>query len=207
MEKRLIRTLLLDPPWRMCSGGKSSINVHYQYPLQTQDEIKHTCENWLSEYNVAPEAHMYLWVINSFQTGLCRGILDGVDLCEYLGFRPITLIPWIKSNIGNPTPYGMRNVEHCLFGVRNRKGHIRDVAWKGGSVANNLSSSVDYIIEPRTRHSKKPDSFYDYIENRSHGGYLELYARNRRKDWDSIGNEVDVPLSAYKKQQHQYRLF
>ena len=202
-----IRTILMDPPWRMCSGGKSSINVHYQYPLQSQEEIKTTVDTWIRQYEIAQEAHVYIWVINSFKTGLCRGILDGVELCEHIGFRPITLIPWVKSNIGNPTPYGMRCVEHCLFGVRNRPGRIRDVAWTGGLTANNMS--VDYIIHPRGKHSKKPDIFYDYIENRSHGGYLELYARNRRPNWESIGNEVDLPLVDFRNSSNhrQYRLF
>jgi len=195
----LIRTLLLDPPWKMCSGGKSSINVNFQYPLQTQPEIKETVDGWIGQIDLASEAHVYLWCINSFQTGACRGILDAVDLCEHIGFRPITLIPWVKTNIGNPTPYGMRAVEHCLFGVRNRPGHIRDVAWKGGSVTNNLSSSVDYILEPRTKHSKKPDRFYDYIEDRSNGGYCEMYARNRRDNWISFGNEVDQSLPSKDK--------
>ena len=152
-------------------------------------------DGWLQDVAVNPEAHVYIWCINSFQTGLCRGILDALDLCEHIGFRAITLLPWIKTNIGNPTPYGMRAVEHCLFGVRNRKGKIREVAWTGGSVAKNLSTSVDYFLEPRTSHSKKPDRFYDYIENRSQGPYLELYARNRRPGWISLGNEVDNRLS------------
>ena len=196
----MIKTLLLDPPWKMCSGGKSSINVHYQYPLQSHEEIKETVDGWLSQVEICEEAHLYLWSINSFSTGGCRGILDAVDLCSHLGFRPITLIPWVKTNIGNPTPYGMRAVEQCLFGVRNRQGKIREVAWTGGSVANNLSSSVDYFLEPRTSHSKKPERFYEYIENRSHGPYLELYARNRRPGWTSFGNEVDGRLSKTRPQ-------
>ena len=110
----MIKTLLIDPPWRMCSGGKSSINVHYQYDLQTQEEIKETVDGWLQDVAVNPEAHVYIWCINSFKTGGCRGILDAVDLCEHIGFRAITLLPWIKTNIGNPTPYGMRAVEHYL---------------------------------------------------------------------------------------------
>lgn len=197
----MIKTLLIDPPWRMCTGGKSSINVHYQYDLQTQEEIKETVDGWLQDVEVNPEAHVYIWCINSFKTGLCRGILDAVDLCEHIGFRAITLLPWIKTNIGNPTPYGMRAVEHCLFGVRNRKGKIREVAWTGGSVAGvGLSSSNDYYLAPRTVHSKKPFGFYAYIEKRSQGPYCELYARNRREGWISFGNEVDRPLP---KQQQQ----
>lgn len=190
-----VKTLLLDPPWRMCTGGKSSINVHYQYDLQTQEEIMETVDSWLTLIDLQPEAHVYIWCINSFQTGLCRGILDAYDLCKHIGFRPITLLPWVKTNIGNPTPYGMRAVEHCLFGVRNRPGRIRDVAWKGGSVqGKNFSSSVDYMLAPRTVHSKKPKQFYDYIEGRSNGPYCEMYARNTRDGWISFGNEVDTTL-------------
>jgi N6-adenosine-specific RNA methylase IME4 len=33
---------------------------------------------------------------------------------------------------------------------------------------------------------------YDLIESRSKGPYLELFARNLREGWDSIGNQLQA---------------
>ena len=32
---------------------------------------------------------------------------------------------------------------------------------------------------------------YKYIERVSYGDYLELFARNKRENWDSWGNEIN----------------
>jgi N6-adenosine-specific RNA methylase IME4 len=63
------------------------------------------------------------------------------------------------------------------------------------------------MIADRGRHSKKPDKFYDYIEERSAGPYLELFARNRREGWTSLGNQVDGEALPGRKKNQQIKLF
>ena len=190
-----IKTILADPPWKLCTGGAKSLAVHTHYPVQRKDEVIQTMRDWLSQYEIADEAHLYLWTINSYSAGYSRGILDAVDVCEALGFRPVTNIMWTKPQ-SNPTPYGQRAVEICLFGAKWRKGKHREVMYKGTSndecVAQpGLTKSVDWFTDNRREHSRKPDSFYEYIMQRSKGPYLELYSRGTHPGWNVVGNQTD----------------
>lgn len=190
----MFKTILVDPPYKLCSGGLPSLAIETHYPTQTKDEIIATLEQWFEQYPIAPEAHMYMWGINSYSAGYSRGILDTVEICQHFNFRPITNIIWCKPQ-NNPTPYGLRCTEVCIFATRWRKGKHREVMYGGSnnpeSVAKKgLTSSKDWFIENRGKHSKKPSVFYDFIESRSKGPYLECYARNKREQWTSLGNEV-----------------
>ena len=57
-------------------------------------------------------------------------------------------------------------------------------------VGPGLSSSVDWFIASRREHSRKPDEFYDYVEQRSSGPYLELYSRTTKNGWTAAGNQT-----------------
>jgi N6-adenosine-specific RNA methylase IME4 len=41
------------------------------------------------------------------------------------------------------------------------------------------------------RHSQKPTEAYELVEQISHPDRLELFARNARNGWDSVGNAID----------------
>lgn len=189
------KTLVIDPPWKLCTGGKASLAVHAHYKVQTQKEIITTVTSWLDNHNIAEEAHIYIWCVNSFSAGQCRGILDAVDLCEKIGFRPVTLLIWKKDN-SNPTPYGQRITEVCLFGAKWRKGQHKRVMYKGTGEDENVAgkgllTSVDFLEFSRREHSRKPDEFYTYVEKRSEYPYLEFYSRCERFGWTSVGNETE----------------
>jgi N6-adenosine-specific RNA methylase IME4 len=139
---------------------------------------------------------MYMWAVNSFTAGKDQGILPALEVCDALGFKPISLIPWVKSNVGSPTPYGMRYTEMCIFAVRYRKGMGKRTRYSGTmeneSVPNGkgLCSSKDYILAQRRQHSRKREEFYKWVENRSKGPYLDLYSRTSRPGWKGIGNQT-----------------
>ena len=44
----------------------------------------------------------------------------------------------------------------------------------------------------KRKHSAKPAEFYDLIESRSNGEYLEMFARSGRENWTSWGDEAPV---------------
>jgi N6-adenosine-specific RNA methylase IME4 len=188
-----IKTLVIDPPWMLCTGGSKTIAPQNYYSLQNQNSIKKTISEWLLDYQISTEAHIYIWSINSFSCGRSKGIIDALDLCHFLKFKPITLISWIK-NQSIPTPYGQRQTEKIIFGSRHRKGFHKSVMYKGidkNSTANkSLSKSVDFFYANRSKHSTKPEKFYEYVEQRSCGPYLELYARKKRKNWICLGDEI-----------------
>ena len=194
----MYKTIVIDPPWKKSTGGvgHASLQMSTHYAVQTKDEIIVTVRDWFNQYGVAPESHLYLWAVNSFTAGENQGILPAIDVCEALGYTPVSLIPWIKSNVGSPTPYGMRYTEMCIFGVKYRKGKGKRVRYRGNtdieSVPNGkgFTSSKDFILAERRQHSRKPEEFYRYVEERSKGPYLDLYSRTSRPGWKDVGYEA-----------------
>jgi N6-adenosine-specific RNA methylase IME4 len=66
----------------------------------------------------------------------------------------------------------------CLFGIKGKVKAFR--------------SSLPNVIEaPTTKHSKKPDQIYRFIDESELEPKVELFARHQRRGWDSIGNEID----------------
>ena len=189
----MYKTIVADPAWKTCTGGSKGLSPGKHYPVQTKDEVVKTMRAWLSNHLILPEAHLYLWTLNSYSAGKSKGIIDGLDVCRALGFKPITTIVWCKPE-STPTPYGQRGTEMCIFATKYRKGKGREVMYKGTSNPENvvgpgLSKSIDWFIANRREHSRKPDEFYDYVENRSRGPYLEMYSRTSRKGWTAVGNQ------------------
>ena len=166
----MYKTIVIDPPWKKSTGGvgHATLQPSTHYLVQTRGEIVDTISDWFAHHPVAPEAHMYMWTVNSFTAGANQGIMAALDVCEKLGFKPITLIPWVKSNVGSPTPYGMRYTEMCVFAVRYDKGMGKRTRYSGTqeneSVPNGkgLCSSKDYIFANRRQHSRKPEEFYKW---------------------------------------------
>lgn len=193
----MFKTVVIDPPWKKSTGGvgNKTLQASTHYDVQTRESVIDTLEEWFRQYPVAPEAHLYLWTVNTFTGGRDQGILPAFHVCEKLGFKPVTLIPWVKNNVGSPTPYGMRYTEMCIFAVRYNKGAGARTRYKGTaeiqSVPNGsgLTSSKDYIMAPRREHSRKPEEFYKYVEQRSKGPYLDLYSRTIRPGWTGVGNQ------------------
>ena len=70
------------------------------------------------------------------------------------------------------------NPEQCLLAtIGNPKRKAKDVR--------------KLIISPRRQHSRKPDEAYSRIERLLPGPYLELFARNTRPGWTSMGDEMN----------------
>lgn len=103
-----------------------------------------------------------------------------------MGIHYKTNIVWYKvRRDGGPDGRGVgfyfRNVtELVLFGVR---GNFRTLP-PG-------RRQVNIVCARKREHSRKPDELYDLIETCSPGPYLELFARQRRPEWEQWGNETD----------------
>ena len=102
-----------------------------------------------------------------------------------MGFTYKTVdFTWAKLNKTKPgfftgLGYWTRgNPEMCLLATKGKPKRI--------------SKSVPQLVVDRRReHSRKPDVMYTHIENLLDGPYIELFARQKRKGWDSWGNEVN----------------
>ena len=84
---------------------------------------------------------------------------------------------WNK-NVGI-TPFSwMYDTEHVLFG---RIGSLN-------LLKNGLRLSFSAKV---TKHSAKPDVFYERVIEASPGQRLEMFARQQREDFDAWGNEAN----------------
>lgn len=171
------RTLYIDPPWKICSGGKGKKwgTPQNHYPVMATPDIVKSIQ-WVKPL-IAEQAHCYLWVVNN-------KLQDGLNLLKELGFTYITNLVWVKNKIGMGQ-YFRGQHELLFFG---RKGKPMPYCYENGKKVT--ISTV--IPAPKSIHSRKPHLVYEIIERQSPAPYLELFARNNRLNWYSWGNELDV---------------
>jgi N6-adenosine-specific RNA methylase IME4 len=119
----------------------------------------------------AADSFLFLWVTTP-------QLPDAFPIMAAWGFRYSgTAFVWAKLNPRGG--YGTRkNVELCLRGRR-------------GQPARRDRGVRELFVAPRREHSRKPDEQYERIERLCTGPYLELFARQRRPGWTSIGDEAD----------------
>lgn len=168
--ERIYSAVVIDPPWRYDNRATRN-NAEGQYKQEDgRDETTMSQADLLKlEIPAADNAHLYLWVTNSFMR-------DGFELMEEWGFKYKTCLTWCKPQIGMGN-YFRSTTEHVLFGMRGSLPTLR----------NNVPT---HFVADRRHHSAKPESFFDLVESCSPGPYLEMFARRRRFGWHVWGNEA-----------------
>lgn len=155
-------TIVIDPPWRY--GNTSTRGAaEDHYPTMRLDELA------ALHLPATDDAHLYLWATNAF-------LREALELIPAWGFTYKTVLTWCKPQIGMGN-YFRNNTEHVLFATRGKQPTLR----------NNCAT---WFVADRTRHSAKPESFYDLVESCSPGPWLEMFARRRRLGWHTWGNEA-----------------
>lgn len=173
MIDKKYKTIIADPPWEERGGGKIKRGADRHYQLMK------TCDIILMKdfiNNISYEnCHLYLWVTNGF-------LKDGLKVMEEWGFRYVTMITWTKDKFGLGQ-YFRGITEQCLFGIKGK------LPYKISEHGNRMQGLTGFFA-PRTKHSKKPDKIFEMAEIVSYEPRIELFARTRRKGWDSWGNEI-----------------
>ena len=165
-----------DPPWSFKTysdkGKDRSPENHYN--VMTLNDICNLPVNKIANDNSV----LLMWVIDP--------LLDkAFKVIDAWGFKYKTVgFTWAKTNrksMGFFTGLGYwtrGNPEMCLLATKGKP--------------KRLSKSVpQLVVEQRREHSRKPDIMYNHIENLLEGPYIELFARTRRNNWDSWGNQLD----------------
>ncbi len=166
------KTVVIDPPWPQRGGGKIVRGAQKHYPLMDVPSIICAITQSPRWNDINENAHMYLWTTNN-------QLPDALKVMEALGFRYITNVCWTKNQIGLGQYFRGKH-ELCLFGTRGR-----------GVAVRTDDRTIPSVLEARkTIHSKKPDSFYRMVEQRSIGPYLDLFAREHRPGWTVWGDEI-----------------
>jgi N6-adenosine-specific RNA methylase IME4 len=173
-------TVLADPPWRFMNSTGKVAPEHRRlrrYSTMTLDEILALPVVELA----AATAHLYLWCPNAL-------LREGLDVMAAWGFAYKSNIVWHKvrkdgGSDGRGVGFFFRNVsELVLFGVRGKNARTLAPGRR----------QVNYFATRKREHSRKPDELYPIIEACSPGPYLELFARERRPNWTSWGDEVET---------------
>lgn len=182
------KTVVADPPWaysgdvvRACKNNPAhlGVGVAERYPTLSIDQLVGMNVKDFVEDN----AYLFLWITNGF---LVDPAHPAYTICKAWGFRPVTVLTWVKHKKGEPDEpsrktgaYFRGASEHAVFAVR-------------GSLPMSASPATWFGTE-RTRHSEKPDAFYKLVEDVAPGPYLDIFARSERPGWTTWGNEVNDP--------------
>jgi N6-adenosine-specific RNA methylase IME4 len=166
--------ILADPPWRYQNerSGLDGLAVK-RYPCMDDKEI---CDLPITEF-AEDNCALFMWITAPILT-------EGrhLPIFSAWGFRPVTVAFVWNKFYPNQMPYcGLgfytrSGCEYCLLGIK-------------GSVKRKSKSVRQVVNGTVTRHSKKPDIFYDFIEDLFAGPYLELFARSAHDGWKAMGNQ------------------
>jgi N6-adenosine-specific RNA methylase IME4 len=176
---RRFHTILADPPWRFTNRTGKMAPEHRRlsrYGTLTVEDIVA-----LPVSEIAKQvAHLYLWVPNAL-------LPDGLRVMSAWGFDYKTNIIWHKlrkdgGSDGRGVGFYFRNVtEIILFGVRGKNYRTLLPGRR----------QVNYLGTRKREHSRKPDEQYDLIEACSPGPFIELFARGKRPNWETWGDQAE----------------
>lgn len=159
--------ILADPPWQYQSSTTTpERQIEEQYPTASVEEIiKHRPDS-------ARDSVLFLWATAPL---LC----EALHVLSEWGFTYKTNAVWDKEKIGLGYWFRIAH-EHLLVGIKG----------KASPPAEEFRIS-SIFREERTKHSKKPESVYQWIEAAFPSKKkLEMYARSKRVGWASFGNEI-----------------
>lgn len=160
-----------DPPWKYSneqhSKEKQETVLESHYPTM---EIEEICKLEIpSSYNSV----LFLWTTSPM-------LFEAKKIIDAWGFDYKSSIIWdkIKHNVGYYV-----SVRHEFLLICTKGSFLKE--------SNNLIDSVVSI--ERKEHSQKPEKFYEIIEEMyPNGKYLELFSRNKRKNWTMWGNQNEL---------------
>lgn len=157
-----------DPPWMYGNSMPEYFTEQANYyPLMKLDEICQMPIIDLAEKNAA----LFLWVTSPI-------LEESFQVIRAWGFEYKTSFIWdkIKHNMGHYS-----SVRHEILLLCIRGSYPKE--------SNNLRDSV--YSEERTEHSKKPEYFYQLIEEMyPNSKKIELFSRSKRDGWVSYGNQI-----------------
>lgn len=155
----------IDPPWPY--GRKydpDGSRVANPYPEMSIDEIKNI------QLPTEKDCVVLLWTTHAF-------LPHSFDILNHWGATYKATMVWNKMKIGMGAWFRMQ-CEFCLVGI------IGEPFWEN-------KKFPEIIEESRREHSRKPDKFFEIIEQITAGKKLEYFSREKRENWDNYGNEPD----------------
>ncbi len=178
--------ILADPPWNYGNAGRKSL-THGGYNGAAANHYSSMNDQAICDLPVAdmakPDSVLLLWATWPKLDVAFR-------VFAAWGYSYVTGFPWIKVTgvtedmfSGDPSftvSYGTG------FWVRGASEPL--LICRRGDVAPPTGNLIG-LLSPNAKHSRKPESIYDYAETLD-GPYLEMFARQRRIGWEAWGDEA-----------------
>ena len=164
LPEGVFEVIAIDPPWNYGREyDPDGSRVANPYPEMNQEQLLKLNPPF------AENSVCFLWTTHAF-------IFDAKALLDKWGFTYKATIVWDKEKIGMGAWLRMQ-CEFCLVGI------------KGKPMWNNTKYR-DIISEPRREHSRKPDAFYEMVQEITIGRRLEYFSRENREGWEVFGNDT-----------------
>ena len=188
------RTILIDPPWHYgkwgkCSGKGKDMRKAQSFKPHTQNlplPYNSMTEAQIKDLPIASlvdnDCEVYLWTTQ-------RYLPVSFDILKGWGLKYCQTLTWCKRPRG--TGQGGIYCPTTEFLILARKGKMPKV--------KRVDSTWFLTKRPNNSHSTKPEFFQDMIETVSYEPRLEMFARRKRKDWDSWGNEINNDIELVLK--------
>lgn len=165
---RCYKTIVIDPPWptqKIIREARPNQD-RFSYRTMTIDEI---AKLPLGDLASEDGCHVYLWTTHKY-------LPSAFDLFAQWGVKYQCLMTWVKPT--GMTPYSwMYNTELVLFG---RLGSLK---------LERMGLKLSFNA-PVTKHSEKPDVFYERVRLASPSPRLDIFARRQREGFQVWGDEV-----------------
>ena len=161
----LFDVIAMDPPWNYGTAySAEGRRVANPYPEMSLDELK------ALELPAKDNCTLFLWTTQQF-------LFAAKELLDHYGFTYRAVIVWDKEKIGMGDFIRMQ-CEFCLIGI------------KGKPIYKDNHAIRDIIHEPRREHSRKPEAFYQLVNDLCAGDKLDYFCREKREGWASYGNDT-----------------
>ncbi len=164
-----------DPPWRFQESSEPSTkSPERHYPTMSGEEIKA-----LPVQNIAKkDSILFMWAVATM-TEL------GYEVMRSWGFIPDGQIIWEKISSNGKPRIGL--------GGKVRYSHEILIIGHRGKPQKAKFQTALVITSKITKHSEKPEVFWDIIEKMYPAAKrIELFARRPRIGWTSVGNQIPV---------------
>jgi N6-adenosine-specific RNA methylase IME4 len=182
--------IAVDPASRF----KSYTSIRSQNPQSVRSNERHYKVMSFAELAALPikelaapsGCHLFLWTSGPF-------LPQALRLIEAWGFKYSTrAFTWLKTRRSwEPGDPLLESDFPVGLGLTVRHQTELVLLARRGNCRRQRKDVRELILAPRREHSRKPDEFYRRVEQYCGGPFVDLFARERRPDWDAYGNEVD----------------
>jgi N6-adenosine-specific RNA methylase IME4 len=164
LPEGVYEVIAIDPPWPYGheydekSWGKWMSNP---YPEMSLEEIQ------AINLPASKDCCLFLWTTHAF-------LPDALKLIEPWGFTYKQTLVWNKIHMGMGSWFRCQ-LEFCIFAIKGKPKLLN-------------KTSRDMMEEMVREHSRKPECFYELINNACMGRKLDYFSRQEREGWDNFGN-------------------